>query len=423
MKPRHNLSAIYYDNDQCHIKDCWCKKRKICKKCGKKNCKCNIELVNIDASEDINVTTGDTEIDIERGDIDLTTGDTDVDIEQGDVDVNQGQGQTLGSQTQNPVENQQQTMGAQTQNSSQGQSGSTLGDLNQNPSQGQSGSTLGDLTQNPSQGQSGSTLSQTQNPTQSGSTVTQNSSPTFGDQTTGAQTQQANPTNNSTADISVDGVTVNVPVTLTVNCDCDEKKKGKKRDQKKDFCDCCAKSLGELLNQVRQIQLSSLANNTIDFFLINSPALDNELPNQIITNVNDCSTVTVAEGPLPIVPPLTTLQLCKVAGIQAPSTSPTIVDFLVNFGSTCSTTINNDCDCDDKDCKECKCGKCAEGIGELLPIGSQVDLIIESAEDVIENVFVLNVCDCLAIFVDSLVTPTTAYVFTLCSINGFAPTV
>ncbi|MBD7965535.1 hypothetical protein [Fictibacillus norfolkensis] len=381
-----------------------------------------------------------------------------VDVEQGDVDVNQGQGQTLGSQTQNPIENQTQSMGSQTgnqaqtntqgqtgsslgpqsQTNTQGLSGSTLGPQTQNTTQGQSGSTMGDQTQNPSQGQSGSTLTQTQNPSQTGSTVTQNSTPTLGgnnsqtqthtngNQTTGAQTLQANPTNNSSADVSVNGVTVSVPVNVNVHCGCKEKKKKeKRRPQKGNRCDCCAKALGNLLNQVRQNQLSSL--ETVNLYLTDSPALDNPLENQTITNVNGCSTVSVATGSIPIVTPITTLQLCKVAGLQA--TTPSLVQTILAFANNCTNNpcFRRECDCGgDDDCNTCNnefcsCNCCANGIGEQLPIGGQVNLIVEDLEDPIGPVFVRNVCDCLGFFVDDLITPTIVYVFTLCAINGFTP--
>lgn len=393
---------------------CCCTKStlNLCKVCGCKRCickpkcksKCELELLNLDASKDVTVTQGDLELE----------------IEQGDVSQNNSQGQS-GS-----------NLGDQTQTNSQGQSGSTLGDLTQTPTETQT-QTMAEQTQNPTETQTQTLGEQTQNPTESqsltmeGQTLTgPTQTHTNGAQTTGAQTLQANPTNNSSADVSqtVSGVTVNVPVTLEVSCGCEKKKKhGSKDCYKTD--DCCAKSMGDILNQVRILQPTFL--ETIDLYLTDSPSLaQNPIPDQTITNVDDCATVSYATGPI-VSTPSSTAQLCKVAGFSSVDNgaSPNLFQFLTNYAATCTTNTSS-CGCREEDCyscsrSSCKCNACANGIGDQLRarIGTNVNLTIDGAPDEITDVTVLNVCECLAFFTDA--STNTIYVFSLCSIVQFTP--
>ncbi|WP_377888940.1 hypothetical protein [Alkalihalobacillus sp. R86527] len=294
---------------------------------------------------------------------------------------------------------------------------------------------MAEQTQNPTETQTQTMAEQTQNPTETQSLTMGDQSltgptqtHTNGPQTTGAQTLQANPTNNSSADVTqtVSGVTVNVPVTLEVSCGCDKKKHDHKQSYKNE--DCCAKSMGELLNQIRILQPTFL--ETIDIYLSDSPALAaNPIPDQTITNVYNCSTVSFATGPI-VATPSTTAQLCKVAGFSAidNGATPNLFQYLTNYAATCSTNTSlNNCGCGGYDCNSCnsslcKCNACANGIGEQLKLligSSNVNLIIDGVPEEISDVSVLNVCDCLAFFTSA--DGTTIYAFSLCAINEFTP--
>lgn len=412
-KNYHENASTYHFCSLCKSRKCCCQKKSLidcCKFCSYKNCrckplckcipkckgKCEFELLNIDASKDVTVTQGDL----------------DLQLEQGDVSQNNSQGQS-GS-----------NLGPQNQTNSQGQSGSSLGSQTQTPTETQNLST-GDQSQTgASQTQSGS-HSQTQSPSQTGATQTQTH--TNGAQSTGPQTLQANPTNNSSADVTqtVSGVTVNVPVTLSVSCGCDKKKHSDHSYKKED---CCAKAMGDLLNQVRTIQPTFL--ETINIYLTDSPALaTNPILNQTVTGVNNCATVSFAPGPI-VSTPSTTAQLCKVAGFSVidNGATPNLFQFVTNYAATCSSNLSTGgCGCGKNDCYKCnnsgcKCNACAAGIGEQLRLligTTNVDLVIDGVPDMITNVRVLNICDCLAFFVDD--TNGIVYAFTLCAVNEFTP--
>lgn len=361
-----------------------------------------------------------------------------------DVEINQeNQKQKVGNQ--NEIQKQEQTQGDLDQTQSQGSENQeqtqTQGDLEQTQSQGdeilEQTQTQGDLDQTQSQGdeiqeqtqtqgdldQTQSLGDQTQNQTQgdleqSQTLGDQDQRQRHGDQILGPQTLTNTPTINTP--VTVSGVTVNVPVTVTVDCGCEKKKDKKNRfRRKKEECDCCAKALADLLNQIRTFEGTN-PGETVDIYLLNIPSLDNPITGQTITDVNDCSTVSFGTGTT-----TTTLQLCNVVGISA--TTPALVQFLTTFARNCNNdSPDNDCD----GCKgdhdrndKCSCNNCANGIGEQLEFASRfglpVDLIIEGLPSTIDGVFVLAVCDCLAFFVNNLVNPTEIYAFSLCSLAGF----
>ncbi|MBA9027439.1 hypothetical protein [Peribacillus huizhouensis] len=394
-----------------------------CKKCQNKPCCCKSQNAN-------------------RGDQTQTVGDqtqNSTESQQqtlGDLtqNPNENQQQFMGPQTLTPQENQQQFMGPQTQNPFESQQ-QTLGPLTQNPQENQNQQlTFGALTQNPTESQQQTLGSLTQNPSESQQQTLgeQTQTQRHGDQTLGPQTLTNTPTINTP--VTVSGVTVNVPV--TVKCGCEKRKKKKdRRNRKGECCDCCARALANVLNQIRIFELSN-PSETVDIYFLNLPFFT-PVPTtgQTITNVNDCSTVSFRTD---TTPPTTTVQLCKVAGIRVGATSPDLVQFLVTFAkNNCNNSpILSKCDeCDDKcggNCHTCKnsfcsCNNCANGIGQQLEFAAglvtPVNLIIESLIAPINGVFLLAICDCLAFFVDDLTTPKVIYAFSLCSVAGFTPVI
>ncbi|WP_110112142.1 hypothetical protein [Bacillus sp. CGMCC 1.16541] len=278
----------------------------------------------------------------------------------------------------------------------------------------------------------------------------QNQQQSHGDQTQGSQTiaghTNTSPLNNSqtiSTPTTVSGVTVNV------ECKCNKEKvnkiyKKKNRKWRKDKCndscakgckpyskncdcDCCDKALADLLTRLQAFQANIIPpeEKQVDIYL-NTTVTPNPITNQVITNVNDCATVTFRDADNPLPTPNTTFQLSKVAGVRAEDNVTTTTDafsFLVNYANTCPNLTDSQ--------TTCKCGSCsgqprcceantlATDLQSSITFGSRLNLYIKGLPTTIDDVYVYRICGCLAFFVDDLVTPTTIYAYTLCSISGF----
>ncbi|MGM2682161.1 hypothetical protein, partial [Bacillus cereus group sp. BceL012] len=282
--------------------------------------------------------------------------------------------------------------------------------------------------QNPTQmtSQEGQTQEQSETQTQ-----------TLGDQlqAQGQQTIQGHtndsPLNNSqTISTTVSGVTVN----LSVECGCNEKKnrKNNKKDcerEKCEGCDCCTSSIATLLQMVQTAQaaIPLPIDKQITIYTNTLLPTGNPIPNQVLTNVNDCISVTFINAGQVTTTPNTTLQISTIAGISAVNdiaSTNDIFDFLLGIANNCSNfqTENKCCDCDSKcDCEQNLCcfNTLRSELETFATIGLKINLFISGLATSIDNLFVLKICDCLAFFVDNLTTPTTIYVFSLCSIAGY----
>ncbi|MCP1125937.1 hypothetical protein NKR74_21950 [Bacillus sp. 3103sda1] len=215
-------------------------------------------------------------------------------------------------------------------------------------------------------------------------------------------------------------------------CECNEKKKTRKHNRKKcgcsfedcdckfKECDCCTASLSALLRMIQNAQttIPTPADKQINIYVNTTTPLENPIPNPVITNVNDCATVTFKKAHLNTPILNTTLQINKITGISAVNNP--VFDFLL-------ATTNN-CDSIKKETEHCDCKRnckkyCSHTVGTELEatsnFGLKINLLVEGFPSIIDNIFVLKVCDCLAFFVDNLTTPTTIYVFSICSIVGF----
>jgi hypothetical protein len=229
--------------------------------------------------------------------------------------------------------------------------------------------------------------------------------------------------NNQMIDTSVSGVTVNN--TTNVKCGCsidDDKEDGKHcKDKKRTSDDCCVKDIANLLNEVRitQSQIEESTDQGIDIYTDGNTSAGNPIENQVITNVNNCDTVTfrMAGQMTPI--PNTTLRIKKVTGIQAtdnPESDDDIFDNILSIGTTCFDRAENTIDCKKK--KLCCEGAILNNLEAAQTFGLELELVIKGLDMNIENVFVLNICDCLVFLVDDLVEPSTIYVFSVCAIEG-----
>ncbi|MGE6206305.1 hypothetical protein [Guptibacillus hwajinpoensis] len=367
--------------------------------------------------------------------------------EQGAQTQNQTQahgdqdGQDQGAQTQNQTQahgdQDGQDQGAQTQNQTQAhgdQDGQDQGAQTQNQTQAhgdQGDQDQGDQTQDQAHGDQGQTLGpQTLD----------------GDQNLEGHTNNSPLDNNQTIDTSVSGVTVNLTTSCKNDCECSSsddcgkyrkrsyrtkgnysKKESQHTGKKKDDCSCCVATLSQFLSDLQMFQLTDASSKPINLYLTTPiNAVTNPVPDQAITRVAKCSTVTYKLSSQVGVNPSTTTQICKIAGVRADIEDEEIFNYLLSYGTTCMNPLATQetypkCKCDD-------CGCCANGIGEELDcttrFGIGVRISVEGQSDVIQtppaNLFVLNLCDCLVFLTDNL-DPTMAteiYVFSLCAITG-----
>ncbi|MFE9078661.1 hypothetical protein [Bacillus mobilis] len=229
--------------------------------------------------------------------------------------------------------------------------------------------------------------------------------------------------NTQTISTSVSGVTVN----LNVECGCNEKK-NRKQDHC-EGCDCCTSSIATLLQMVQtaQANIPLPIDKQITIYTNTLLPITNPITNQVLTNVNDCISVTFKNSDQVTATPNTTLQISTIAGISAVNDiaiTNDIFDFLLGIANNCSNfqKENRRCECD----SICNCGHnscCSNTLHSELEafatVGLKINLFIRDLSTSIDNLFVLKICDCLAFFVDDLTTPTTIYVFSLCSIAGY----
>ncbi|EEL84843.1 TPA: hypothetical protein QC364_004646 [Bacillus cereus] len=281
--------------------------------------------------------------------------------------------------------------------------------------------------QNPSQmtSQEGQTQEQTEEQNQTQSQTAGDQLQAQGFQLIEGHTNDSPLNNSQTISTTVSGVTVNV----NVECGCNEKKHHKEEREECNECDCCTKSFARLLQlvQTEQASIPLPIDSQISIYTNTPLSIGNPIPNQILTNVNDCVSVTFKNAGQATPVPNTTLQIKKVAGISAvndTTTTDDIFDFLLGIANNCSQfqIENKDCNCDDIcDCKRKSCcfTTFRTELETIAALGLQINLLIEGLSTSIDNVFVSNICDCLGFFVDNLTTPTIIYVFSLCSISGY----
>ncbi|MCK1993567.1 DUF4175 domain-containing protein [Peribacillus muralis] len=339
-----------------------------------------------------NQTIGDQEQNLTIGDSEQsqTIGDQEQDQNQMQTHGDQEQTQTLGDQDQN----QTQTHGDQEQTQ-------TLGDQDQNQTQthGSQEQTLGDQTQEQSHGDQ-----------------------TLGDQNIQGHRNFSPLNNNQTIETTVSGVTVNLTTTCKSDYECNSCK-GKCEGDCKECCkdsvcdDCCKCSLCSLVSQIKPLQTPG-SNNGIAIHLT-FPTSANPVEDQVITNIDNCKTVTYKESYQVGNNPSTTVPLKNISGISTGASSEDIFEFLLQFANNCGNTAIEQCDCN-KSLKKCGCKNgIAEDLASAAKFGLAVNLFIEGQTVTTEDLFVLNVCDCLVFLVDDLTDPSEIFVFTICSINGY----
>ncbi|EJR28493.1 MULTISPECIES: hypothetical protein [Bacillus cereus group] len=143
--------------------------------------------------------------------------------------------------------------------------------------------------------------------------------------------------------------------------------------------------------------------------------------------MNDCISVTFKDASQVTATPNTTLQMSTIAGISAVNditTTNDIFDFLLGIANNCSVfqKENKCCDCDSNcNCEQNSCcfNTLRSELETFATVGLKINLFISGLATSIDNLFVLKMCDCLAFFVGNLTTPTTIYVFSVCSIAGY----
>ncbi|QSF36522.1 hypothetical protein ICR95_28805 (plasmid) [Priestia megaterium] len=303
-------------------------------------------------------------------------------------------------------------------------------------------------TQNPTQTQEG--LTQTQDEEQTQTLGDQLQLQRHGDQTQGSQnigghtnTSPLNNTQTISTPTTVSGVTVTVPVTLTCGCNCNKKDECKcdnKKDREcrkdddcnkncKKGCDCCTSSVADLLRRVQNVQSTILPpeDKAINIYANTTAVTPNPVLNQVITNVNDCSTVTFKNADQLTNTPNTTFRLDKIAGISAinnPVSTTDIFDFLLAFANTCDNIPPEDrnkdclCGCRNNPNKSCCCDTLESELRAAATFGLSINLLLEGVAALPTSVFVLKICDCIGFFVDNLTAPTVIYAFSLCAIDG-----
>ncbi|MBU7595309.1 hypothetical protein [Metabacillus halosaccharovorans] len=329
----------------------------------------------------------------------LTIGDSQQSQSLGDQQQEQNLYQThgdQGGQAQGDQEqNQAQSHGDQDQQQ-------TLGDQDQNQTQshGNQEQTLGEQIQEQSHGDQ-----------------------TLGDQIIRGHTNISPLNNTQRIDTNVSGVTVN----LTTNCQsdvvcssCKEKHhQEKKKCDEKDHCEtCCKCSLCSLLRKVQMLQASSEDNGVN--IILTFPIAANPVEDQEITFIDHCKTVTFKDSDQVETNPRTTIPLGNISGISVSNTASTEEFFnaLIEYAYSCGNKNDHDvCECGKK------LNKCKHEIsGDLeaaAKFGLAVNLFIAGQTDPTENLYVLNVCDCLVFLVDDLTDPTNISIITICAINGY----
>ena len=136
------------------------------------------------------------------------------------------------------------------------------------------------------------------------------------------------PLNNSqTISTTVSGVTVNV----NVECGCNEKKHHKEEREECNECDCCTKSFARLLQlvQTEQASIPLPIDSQISIYTNTPLSIGNPIPNQILTNVNDCVSVTFKNAGQATPVPNTTLQIKRlgISAVNDTTTTDDIFDF------------------------------------------------------------------------------------------------
>ncbi|QCR33441.1 hypothetical protein [Lysinibacillus sp. SGAir0095] len=233
--------------------------------------------------------------------------------------------------------------------------------------------------------------------------------------------------NNQIIETSVSGVTVNTTLNVKCGCSVDDDKESKdckcrdknKRDCKKciDLKDCCVKDLARLLNQVRlaQSEVENPLNQGIDIYFNGLIGLGNPTTDQLLTIVNNCDTVTFR--PVTETTPLSTILIKNVSGIRATDnidSDDDIFDFLLSLARTC---FNDDFDCNKR--KNCCEGEILSNLRAAQTFGLGVNLLVKGLPNAISNLFVFNICGCVAFFVNNLTAPTVIYAFSVCDISGY----
>ncbi|WP_210610032.1 hypothetical protein [Priestia flexa] len=292
--------------------------------------------------------------------------------------------------------------------------------------------------QNPTQTQEG--LTQTQDEEQTQTLGDQLQLQRHGDQAQGPQTitghTNTSPLNNTqtiSTPTTVSGVTLTVPV--TVYCGCDEKDNytsSKKCNNDRNCfqdCDCCEASLADLLRRIQTIQSTIVLprDKAINLYVNTMNVASNLISNQVITNVNNCSTVTFKNVDQLTNVPRTTFQLNKVSGISVtnnPASSTDVFDFLLAYANSCDSKPPEDysnlynCGCEGNYSNSCCCKTLEAELQAAANFGLSLIPLINGGIPLPTSVFVYRVCGCLVFFVDNLVAPTVIYAFSLCSING-----
>ncbi|PKG21737.1 hypothetical protein [Niallia nealsonii] len=322
---------------------------------------------------------------------------------------NPEQNQTIGDQEQllegveqtQSIGNQQITQegGEQSQSISDTQQNHTLGNVQQ--TFGNTEQNLGnqEVTQNQSHGNQTQTLGD------------QN----IGDQNVSGHTNNSPLNNNQTIDTRVSGITINLsPSCNSCNKKCDDscnKKRGMEHCE-----ECCRQSLCALLKQIQALQNTTPDNGVnIELSFQTTP---NPVENQVITNINNCRTVTFMEEGQTENFPSTTVLFNQLNGISVSSASNELFALVNQLAATCNILPSYSCECTWS--KDFVCDSTiASDLASAARFGVPVQLLLEGQTSPTDLLNVLNVCDCLIFLADDLTTPTTIYVYTACAINGF----
>ena len=166
--------------------------------------------------------------------------------------------------------------------------------------------------QNPSQmtSQEGQTQEQTEEQNQTQSQTAGDQLQAQGFQLIEGHTNDSPLNNSQTISTTVSGVTVNV----NVECGCNEKKHHKEEREECNECDCCTKSFARLLQlvQTEQASIPLPIDSQISIYTNTPLSIGNPIPNQILTNVNDCVSVTFKNAGQATPVPNTTLQIKRL---------------------------------------------------------------------------------------------------------------
>lgn len=351
--------------------------------------------------------------------------------------------QSVGDQKQKQLqEGPEQDQGPQIQDQLQGQ----IQDQDQDQEQKLEGQTQGDQQQDQMQGPQIQAQNEIQIQEQD-QDQTEDQDQEQGDQLQaqrhGDQSMENNQSISTPTDINVDGVKMDVkcgdckPTIVFTEEVFDGRKKKKHRDRGRDKvdrremkcgkdCDCCVQNLADLLKDVQQFQstITVPADKAIDIYSSTTIGLNNPIIEQVINQVVGCSILRFRDFDQIPVAPNTTVQLCDVAGISATDTAetePNVYEFLFEKANEIEEH-DEDC-CKKKKKKACDCPCCASEIGKELECTANYRLLlnvfVKGQSTAISSIYVLNVKDCLAYFLDDLNDPATIYVFSLCAISAF----